>query len=276
MSSSIMLALGLMATTAFAGPVVPQLVKRDDRCAASTQGQLFIAEIGFFADHDCTQVLGYDCAYVPNEAIQDGKGEYACEPANVPSNTPYWAQIQTSIYDDTQFLYTMDQSCPPSGPGAVFATLIDNKACVEMNHGGAPVGLTVYPHGGAAVARREAVPGLQKRQTSCSGFRASSQQQSYSHSVQLSNIVDCTNANSDCMISEGMQHTESVTTSYSVSAGGGIEGLFSVETTFGMDYTDSSTTSITESFPVERGQKGYLAAYSGAELFHGTFTGKLH
>jgi hypothetical protein len=58
-----------------------------------------------------------------------------------------------------------------------------------------------------------------------------------------------------------------------LSAGGGIEGIFSVEATFGQEFTSSSTTSIQEGFSVQAGQKGYLSAYSAAALFKGKFTG---
>lgn len=71
----------------------------------------------------------------------------------------------------------------------------------------------------------------------------------------------------------GSEHTESVTTSYSATAGGGIEGIFEASVTFGMDYTDSSTTSLQEGFSVAAGQKGYLSAFSAATLFSGTYTG---
>lgn len=40
-----------------------------------------------------------------------------------------------------------------------------------------------------------------------------------------------------------------------------------------MEYTESSTTSLQEGFSVQQGQKGYLAAYSAATLFKGTYTG---
>jgi hypothetical protein len=98
---------------------------------------------------------------------------------------------------------------------------------------------------------------------------------SESRTVQVSNIVDCLNGEEGaaCAISVEQQHTESVTTSFSVSAGGGIESIFSVEATFGQDYTSESSTAITHDLTVQAGQKGYLSAYSAATLFKGKYTG---
>lgn len=189
----------------------------------------------------------------------------------------------------------------------MFATLIDNQNCVLFNKGGDAPGVSIYPAGGAAVAKKRSVfeapakravgssgkqtnlisrpypadspmvadpAPLRKRDGKCSGFNIESQTPSESQSVQVSNIVDCVNGgDTGCTITEGQEHTESVSTSYSVTAGGGIEGLFEVSATFGMEYTESSTTSLQEGFSIPGGQKGYLSAYSAATLFKGTFTG---
>ncbi|KAI0612767.1 hypothetical protein TUN205_02999 [Pyrenophora tritici-repentis] len=126
------------------------------------------------------------------------------------------------------------------------------------------------------VAESGALPAsshLTKRTPKCGGFRVESTQPSTTESVQISNIVDCTNGTEDgCPITVGSEEEKSVTTSYSLTAGGGIEGLFSIETTFGMEYTESTTTSIQEGFSVSKGQKGYLSAYSAATLFKGVWT----
>jgi hypothetical protein len=146
-----------------------------------------------------------------------------------------------------------------------------------MNLAGDAPGISVFPKGGSGIARLAdtSSSNLTKRaDPKCDGFTIESQEPSSSQTVQVSNIVDCVNgADSGCEITVGQEHTESVSTSYSVTAGGGIEGLFSVEATFGQEYTESSTTSIQEGFSVQQGQKGYLSAYSAATLFHGRFTG---
>jgi hypothetical protein len=46
----------------------------------------------------------------------------------------------------------------------------------------------------------------------------------------------------------GVQHEMSITTSYSTTVGGGIEGIFEASATFGMDYTDSVTTSMQSTY----------------------------
>lgn len=113
-----------------------------------------------------------------------------------------------------------------------------------------------------------------KRNPKCSGFSIDSQQQSESQSVKISQIVDCTNGNDQgCSITTGEEHSESVATSYSFSAGGGVEGVFSVEATFGQEFTSTETTSIQTGFSIDAGQKGYLSAYCSATLFKGHFTG---
>ncbi|KAI0141596.1 hypothetical protein GGR57DRAFT_487258 [Xylariaceae sp. FL1272] len=137
-----------------------------------------------------------------------------------------------------------------------------------MNIGGDMPGLTIWPSGGSTVARK-----AKRDTTSCTGFTTASQESSYSNSVQVSNIVDCTNsADNGCTITEGEQHTESVSTSFSTTAGFEVEGL-SLGATFGTEYTDSEASSLQEGFTIDAGQKGYLSAFSTATLFKGTFTG---
>ncbi|KAI7528539.1 hypothetical protein KC331_g15690 [Hortaea werneckii] len=270
MLSHLILTTAVAASTVLASPLA--LVARDgaDECdTTTTEGYEYIANIGYYSDSDCTQELRKVCVYSTSGTVDEGYDYYSCEDAYAPDDTPYYAQALDATYSDMMLAFTQDQTCPPSGPGAVFSTLIDNDSCVAMNAGGDAVGLTVYPHGGTLTKR------LAKKTPSCSGFNIESQEPSYSPSVQVSNIIDCTNAadSPGCTIEVGEQHTESMTTSYSVSAGGGIEGIFEVSTTFGQDFTESTSTSVTEGYSVAQGQKGYLSAYNTATLFKGTFTG---
>jgi hypothetical protein len=84
----------------------------------------------------------------------------------------------------------------------------------------------------------------------------------------------------DCTIEKGKQHTMSISTSYELSAGvgkvrrqeEGVMGTFSAGATFGMEYTDSVTTEMQDTFVVPAGQKGYLTSYCSATEFDGTFT----
>ena len=276
MPSQPLLALALWLSAAIAAPSFPaRLVARDgpDDCAPTTGDdpvQPYVADIGYYSDKDCTERLSSVCVYSYQSVIDAGPGNYGCNPGILPSTTPFWAKVEDSPFDEIQLIFTRDQTCPPNGPGAVFATLIDNASCVEFNLGGDAPGVTVFPNGGSGIARQ-----IGKRaDPKCDGFTVESSSPSSSQTVQVSNIVDCTNgAESGCSITVGQEHTETVSTSYSLTAGGGIEGIFSVEATFGMEYTESSTTSIQEGFSVQAGQKGYLSAYSAATLFQGTFTG---
>ncbi|KAI1323635.1 hypothetical protein F5Y16DRAFT_403197 [Xylariaceae sp. FL0255] len=197
-------------------------------------------------------------------------------------------------YDDPfQIDFTLDQSCPPSAPAATFASLINNDACVELTLGGSGPGITLWPNGGSPINKRDTQelapkPAAKKREhvqhfegvfkkrdgTTCSGFTSSSQQETTSNTVQVSDIVNCINgAAAGCTISDAVQHTTSITTSYSLSAGGSLFDVLDVSATFGQDYTDSTATTIQENLTVQQGQTGYLASYSAATEFQGTFTG---
>jgi hypothetical protein len=286
MHSNVILAASLLATAALAKPLI---VRRDGTCPPTISDpsggpdQCFAAEVVYYSDKDCTEEIAPEphCAYVGCDA-PTASGSFFCEYAGPPDNTPYWAKLvdQNPNHPETQVVFTQDQSCPPSGPGAVFATLIKNGACVQMNKGGDVVGMSIFPNGGSGLLKRNATlsPSLKRDGVSCSGFNIESSQPSESPSQQVSDVIDCTNGsdNNACTISTTKQHTTSVTTSYSLSAGGMVGLLgeeFTFEGTFGMDYTMEETTSTQDTFTVEYGQKGYLSVYSAATLFKGTFTG---
>ncbi|RAR16551.1 dna excision repair protein [Stemphylium lycopersici] len=284
-----------LISLASAAPGIPgRMIRRQngpDGCANDLDGQPYIADVGFYSDSDCTEKFDHVCIFTYEGTANGNPGDYGCNPGLLPDTTPFWGKVEDSPYDEMQIVFTRDQTCPPNGPGAVFATLIDNPSCVQFNLGGDAPGISIFPNGGSGIARIANVTGgppeaaavaaippspptLRKRDSKCDGFDIESSVPSTSQTVQVSNIVDCINgAESGCTITVGSEHTESVSTSYSLSAGGGIEGIFSVEATFGMEYTESSTTSLQEGFSVQQGQKGYLAAYSAATLFRGTYTG---
>lgn len=275
MPSQSILALALAVSTAVAAPSFRgQMIKsrEPNGCGPFSGDQPFIADIGFYSDKDCNDKIDYTCVYTYQSVADDDAGAYGCNPGLLPDTTPFWAKVEESPFDEMQIIFTRDQTCPPNGPGAVFATLIDNSNCVEMNLGGEAPGISVYPKGGSGLSRKN---GLAKRaDPKCDGFEVESSTPSSSESVQVSVIVDCVNGSEQgCEISVEKQHSESVTTSYSLSAGGGIEGIFSVEATFGQEFTSESSTSVTTGFSVQQGQKGYLSAYSAATLFKGKFTG---
>ncbi|KAI1323677.1 hypothetical protein F5Y16DRAFT_332946 [Xylariaceae sp. FL0255] len=259
-----------------------------DRCpkTTTTQGytEPYVADIGFYSDKDCIKEISYDCVYVREKWIKDGKGSYQCNNSKLPKHTPFYAKVRGTAYPDIQMLFTEDQSCPPSGAGAVFASLVDNSACVELNLGGNAPGISVYPHGGAPLSRRNdgslvvdnsnsLLENEKRASDKCKGFKHTSSKPSESKPVKVSAEVDCTNAGSgDCTITKSKQHTKSVTTSYSVDSGITIDEVFDIGATFGQDYTSGVTTTLQYGFSVDKGQKGYLTAYSDGTLFKGEFT----
>jgi hypothetical protein len=280
MPSKSILSLAFIVSTAFAAPaflayLVKPLASRDgpDSCGPTLGDDPYAADVGFYSDKDCNDKIAFICVYTYKEVADGGPGGYSCNPGLLPDTTPFFAKVEDSPYDQMQIVFTRDQSCPPTGPGAVFATLIDNASCVEMNLGGDAPGISIFPNGGSGIAR-DLQPITKRADPKCDGFTIESSMHSSSRTVQVSNIVDCTSgAEAGCVITVGSEHTESVSTSFSSSAGASIEGVFSVEATLGQEYTSSSTTFIQEGFSVQAGQKGYLSAYSAATLFKGKFTG---
>lgn len=291
--------------------------------------QPLITEVGFYSDMNCNDRIGGSCLYVPQVFIDGGPGSYGCAPPSLP-DAPFYFKVDSSEFSALQVLFTRDQSCPPDGPGAVYITLVDNQSCVQSNLGGDAPGVSVYPNGGAGITReqqREAeitvvstdekgqrttgtsvvqrdpessiverlakTPIINRQSnTRCNGFRADDAgTPSQSRTVQISNIIDCTNGgDAGCDIGVEEQESMSISTSYSLSAGGGIEGesssierklylpidnfsgIFSVEATFGMEFTQEVSTSVQNGFNVNAGQRGYIGAYNGATLFNGVFT----
>ncbi|KAG4427514.1 hypothetical protein IFR05_017004, partial [Cadophora sp. M221] len=266
----------IVATTAFlsAVPAIAMpanIFSRDhgpDNCAdmyddGVNGNQCYAVNIGFYSDRDCINDLGTStyipCFYTYCD-IQSGTGG-CLDTSDLAS--PYYAKLKDWSDPNVQVYFTLDQSCPPSGPAAVFASLIGNDACVEISQGGSSPGVTVFPKGGGNLTKRNGnatvlempepeikkreieAPVVKKRDPSCSGFTVNSQTPSYSPSVQVSDIVNCASSTMDsCAISTMVQHTESLTTSYSLEAGGGIEGIFNIGATFGMEYTESTTTGL--------------------------------
>ncbi|KAI1663131.1 hypothetical protein L13192_12833 [Pyrenophora tritici-repentis] len=271
-SHAFLSSLAVLTTLASAAPSMrsPLMQRQDtsgpENCGPTTEdGQVYFGDLGFYSDRDCINRMYGLCLYTFDNVANGQPGDYSCNPIELPSETPFWAKVEDSPFDQMQMVFTRDdKTCTPNG--ATFATMIDNGNCVEFNIGGPARSFSAFPHGGSGVSRR-ALPAsshLTKRTPNAP---------STTESVQISNIVDCTNGTEDgCPITVGSEEEKSVTTSYSLTAGGGIEGLFSIETTFGMEYTESTTTSIQEGFSVSKGQKGYLSAYSAATLFKGVWT----
>jgi len=116
--------------------------------------QPYVADVRFYSDKDCTQNTGHVCLYAPKSVVEGGSGLHGCNPGLLPATTPFYARVEDSPFDEMQLVFTRDQTCPPNGPGAVFATLIDNKSCVEFNLVGlklARLGLRFLPSMGRPI-----------------------------------------------------------------------------------------------------------------------------
>ncbi len=75
-----------------------------------------------------------------------------------------------------------------------------------------------------------------------------------------------------CTISLAVQHTETVSTSLSLNAGGSVKGI-DIGATFGTEYSESVSTTITETYTVPQGQAGYVISTFKSTLFKGSFQG---
>lgn len=285
--SAISAASMLSAVLAAPSPFNGGLSQRDTTCGTNDDdGNPYAVTVSFYSDQNCENELTGPvrrlCTYTTQGTIDGGYDYYSCAPGMLPGDAPFYAKVTDSAFDDIQVAFTRDQSCPPSGAGAVFATLVDNASCVEINLGGMAPGITVYPNGASTIAKRtdnstvtaDALNVFARDNTKCDGFVVDSQQDSSTPTEKVSNIIDCTNGGpTGCMISTTAQQTKTISSSFSLTAGGGIEGIFSVESTFGMEYSESQSTTLQNGFSVDQGQKGYIGVYSGATLFTGRFTG---
>lgn len=95
---------------------------------------------------------------------------------------------------------------------------------------------------------------------------------SHSAPKQISSIVDCRGGSAPCTISLAVQHTETVSTSLSLNAGGSVKGI-DIGATFGTEYSESVSTTITETYTVPQGQAGYVISTFKSTLFKGSFQG---
>ncbi|UZJ53643.1 hypothetical protein CBS101457_002963 [Exobasidium rhododendri] len=241
----------------------------DGQCQCSPcTTQSVAAVIGYYSDENCQNILG-SVAYLAYDNSPSGCA--SCEPAQIPGGPSVFARFKSGNAD-AQTDITRDQTCPPGSPAAVIATINAGSAdCVQLQGLTGEEGAATYPVGGGVLPRRSME--LEKRSSiTCSGFTITSQESSYSPSVATSVIVNCQDSAAPCAITDSDQHTSSVTSSYTVSAGVDVFGI-TASVTFGQDYTDSEATTIQESVSIPVNQEGYLSSYSEATLYSGTFTG---
>jgi hypothetical protein len=173
MLSTPILVLILSISSAFAAPHFPASVsKRLEPCAPTLQEQVFVAELGWYSDVDCKEYISGECQYAPKGITDGSPGEYGCGSTEMPEKTPFYASVITSDFDNVQILFTRDQTCPPDGPGAVFATLVDNRSCVQMNLAGGTPGLALFLHGGSGINRASNL--TTRANPKCTGFNIES------------------------------------------------------------------------------------------------------
>ncbi|KAK0544210.1 hypothetical protein OC846_006151 [Tilletia horrida] len=225
-----------------------------------------VITIGYYSDANCQNELK---TVVYNAYGDSPSGCASCDPGLLPTGPSFFGKVKSGN-DGVQADLTRDQVCPPGGPDAVIATFdVGSPTCIQLQGITGEEGMAVYGAGGAILAKKRA----EKRDTqSCSGFTVTSQQNTYTASQQVSDTVNCQNSAAPCTISRAQQHTTSITSSYSATAGFDIEGI-SASVTFGQDYTDSESTTLQDTFSVPVNQEGFLTTYSAATLFQGTFTG---
>lgn len=270
----------LLGTALAAPQSVPE--KPSPRCnPTDAQGQKFLGEIGYYSDSKCSQRIQGICHYGPQSLIDGATSSWGCGGQNFPEKAPFYAKVDDSPFDDIQFAFTNDQKCPPEGPGAIFATLVDNGKCVLINYGGVVPGTTIYPKGGAPFSRAQLkldstassvpVSADQKRQergVKCQGWtlHPDHMKPTRTGTEQASDILDCTNGPAGgCERTVSVKELKPVRTRYTAEPP--IEGAFNIESVFGLDYTDSSTSEKPVTLSVPQGQAGYLAVSSEATLF---------
>lgn len=107
MPSQSILNLALFASTVFAAPSYRGfLVPRQSVCGPESNGQLYIADIGFYSDKDCTENISASCVYTEKGIADGGPGGYGCNPSSLPDTTPFWGKVVDSPYDQMQILFT--------------------------------------------------------------------------------------------------------------------------------------------------------------------------
>ncbi|UZJ53642.1 hypothetical protein CBS101457_002962 [Exobasidium rhododendri] len=235
--------------------------------------------VGYYSDANCQSLL----KTVPYNAFDNSpKGCASCGPASLPTGPTMYAKV-ISGKSGVQLDITNNQSCPPGGAADVVATLnAGSDSCVQLEKISGGEGAASYGGGGAVLPRRSmemerkggaVLPrrSLERRNINCKGFKVDSQQDSSSASVRISPTIDCQNSAAPCTISKSDQHTTSVTSSYSFTAGGEVFGI-KAEATFGQAYTDSQSSAVIETFSVPVNQVGYLTTYALGTLFTGTYT----
>ncbi|KAJ1038107.1 hypothetical protein NDA11_006282 [Ustilago hordei] len=168
-----------------------------------------------------------------------------------------------------QILVEADSSCPLMGSAGLIAGASASSQCLQLAALSGDEGIACFPNGQDSVPAKRV---LAKRDTTCNGMYVDSAVPSHSAPKQISSIVDCRGGAAACPISVAVQHTETVSTSLSLNAGGPVSGI-DIGATFGTEYSESMSATITEGYNVPVGQAGYLISTFKSTLFKGSFQG---
>ncbi|SPO48767.1 uncharacterized protein PSANT_06458 [Moesziomyces antarcticus] len=248
------------------------LLTNPSDCGPVNQPQERVCSFDVYSDPNCQNAIsGAYFSMNPNIGHNCG----ACLPWSmldpVPAGTVY---LKTHSIGDgfgagNQLLVEADSSCPLMGSAGLVAAASASSQCLQLGSMSGDEGIACFPNGQDSVpAKRDLV----KRDATCNGMYVESAVASHSAPKQISSIVDCRGGSAPCTISLAVQHTETVSTSLSLNAGGSVKGI-DIGATFGTEYSESVSTTITETYTVPQGQAGYVISTFKSTLFKGSFQG---
>ncbi|KAF6767291.1 hypothetical protein PSEUBRA_003804 [Kalmanozyma brasiliensis GHG001] len=249
------------------GAVAHRLDKRFDFCTS--------CDLNFWDEEGCKgNVYRVTVSEKPLNAIDCAYplGFWTCSNPGLTEGQMLWVS-SADPGSTAQSVVTMDQSCSPKGP-SIKAEIKPRSGCTFLGAVKSDFGLRCYPGAGSPLRKRGVL--TKRRGNTCHGFRTDKAYDSWSNTVQVSPIVDCSNQEKDCSVSTTKTDTTSIETSWSVTTGGEVDipelFKFSASSTFGSSYTDTVATATTENYLVKAGYMGFIGATAPVTVFEGTFT----
>lgn len=248
------------------------LLTNPSDCGPVDEPRERVCSFDVYSDPNCQNAIS-GAYFSMNPSIGHNCG--ACLPWSmldpVPTGTVY---LKTHSIGDgfgagNQILVEEDSSCPLMGSAGLVAAASASSQCLQLAAITHDEGIACFPNG------QDSVPAwrdLAKRDSTCNGMYVDSAVPSHSAPKQISSIVDCRGGAAPCPINVSVQHTETASTSLSLSAGGLVSGI-DIGATFGTEYSESMSTTITEGYNVPVGQAGYLISTFKSTLFKGSFQG---
>ncbi|KAF6767289.1 hypothetical protein PSEUBRA_003800 [Kalmanozyma brasiliensis GHG001] len=277
------------------GAIASKLDKRTIDCNT--------CEVNFWDQAGCKGNLYHYTATEKSVDEDDCNMPFGHRSCNDPNLTQSKAEMWVSSAlpgSNSEAVITVDQSCG-DGPTAL-TTIKPNKGCAYLGTITGNEGLMCYSNGGVPLRRRNwftnifkhhdsppppapdapPAPPAPAQENTCHGFRVDRQYDMQTPSVQIGPTVDCRNEHSDCTTTTSSSETKTIETTFNATAGVSA-GLpiaigkllpfkFSASVSFGRDYTDSLTTTVSNGFTVKAGEMGYLSASGDMTVFEGTFT----